>query len=94
MMTFKLDKPLTVGDLQHQFVVDELTVGSLFLDFHEQFPVLTVALVHKPSGWNQSVSYRDAGVLDFHNANDYSALLKAVFAKLIDDGKLPTGNVT
>ena len=57
MITYKLKKPMTVGDMKNQIMVDELVVKSLSISFLAKEPVVSVVFLHPASGWQHNVCY-------------------------------------
>jgi hypothetical protein len=108
MTTFTLASPVNVGGFSAPLLVAALTVTSVaFSTTPDLAPLgtgeLDITLTDPVSGWQETVSYRDETVLTFlaqaaaappAGATIQSALAAAVFAKLIEDGQLPTGTVT
>jgi len=96
-MKYKLSTPVSVGDLTQRIEVDELEIESLSLIFDPQRPVLSIVLLHRPSGWQHNVVYRDSSAVEFW-ARVYEAefdfLHKAVLQKIIADKKLPEGTIS
>lgn len=100
-MKYILTNPFIVGDLQHQHLVDSLVIGSIAIDMDPTRPatdpcVLSLMLVHAESGYKANIVYRDQEALDFwrsivEGGND--VVTRALFRKLIADGKLPQGTL-
>jgi hypothetical protein len=96
-MEFALATPLTIGDLQHQITIDKLEIASVSLNFEPMYSdkgvaVLSVVLVHRPSGHKVNIVYEDASALTFWQTHE-AGLATAIFEKLIADGKLPAGSL-
>lgn len=97
-MQYTLATPTTVGDLQHQTVIDKLEIASISMNFEPLYSdngtaILSVMLVHRESGYKMNVVYSDASALAFWQAHQ-GTLGPDAFAKLIADSKLPAGTLS
>lgn len=95
-MKFKLATPITVGDLTNSVIVDELEVESLSVAFDPQVPVLSVVLLHRTSGWQHNVVYRDSSAVEFWARlceQSFDTICNELLKKLVFDNSLPAGNI-
>jgi hypothetical protein len=105
---FTLATPVNVGSLTEPVNVASLKITSVaFSTTPALAPIdtaeLTITLTDPVSGWQETVDYRDASVLEFFampapmppNGATYEDIMAgAVFQKLIADGKLPAGTLS
>jgi hypothetical protein len=95
--TYALATPLTFGTLANPISISSLQLTNINLATTPDLAplgmgTLTLTLTDPKSGAQETVTYRDASVLDlWHTIGDFVS--KAVFAKLIADGKLPAGTL-
>lgn len=95
-MKYVLTPSITVGDFSNQTVIDELEIQSASLCFDPQVPTLSVVLLHKPSGFQHVVTYRDSSAVEFWAktfAGQFDFLAQALLQKLAADSKLPAGTI-
>jgi uncharacterized protein YfaP (DUF2135 family) len=104
--TFTLTTPVAVGSLANLVTISALRITSItFTSTPALAPIgtgeLDVTLTDPVSGWQETISYQDATVLTFwasvvsiaSSQSIGDTVARAVFAKLIADGKLPAGTV-
>jgi hypothetical protein len=108
MTTFTLATPVNVGPLTTPVNVSSLQVtGVLFSTTPALASIgtgkLTVTLTDPVSGWQETIDYLDASVLDSFSqtaptppagATMNDIMSQAIFAKLIADKKLPDGSIS
>jgi hypothetical protein len=99
-MTFTLSTPIQVGDLTNPILIDKLELSSVSFNFEPErssqgTAILSVVLVHRPSGYKHNVVYDDSSALEFwkHIEQEEEVISKEVLGKLIADGKLPAGTL-
>lgn len=95
-MAYKFEQPIRVGDLDNSILVDALEIQSVSLTFDPQLPVLSIVLVHKPSGWQHVVTYTDSSAVEFWARtfeSQFDYICQCVIQKLVTDSKLPTGTL-
>lgn len=104
---FTLVAPVNVGTLTAPINVASLKVTSVwFSTTPELAPLgaaeLDITLTDPVSGWQETIKYQDASVLEFfaqrapappEGATMEDVMAASVFNKLIADGKLPAGNI-
>ena len=96
-VTFTLSAPLTFGTLANPVSISSLRLTNINIATTPDLAplgtgTLALTLTDPASGAQETVTYRDASVLDLWKiiGDDIS---KAVFAKLIADSKLPAGTL-
>jgi hypothetical protein len=109
MTTFTLTTPTNVGTLTVPVVVSSLNITALMYTTTPALAPLgtaqlSVTITDPASGWQETISYQDASVLAFFSQLAPTTLpagttlddvmCQLTFAKLIADGKLPSGTVT
>ena len=108
MTTFMLAVPAQVGNLGSPVTVAALRITSIwFTTTPALAPIgtgeLDITLTETTSGWQETVSYKDASVLAFFaqaappppaGVTVEDVMCQLLFAKLIADGKLPPGTVS
>jgi len=106
MTTYNLATPVLIGTLGNQTAVSSLQVtGILWTSTPQLAPLgsgdLSVTLTDPASGYQETVRYQDASVLDLWASLQSPAantafgdiVSAAILAKLVADGKLPPGNI-
>lgn len=108
MVTYTLTTPVNVGTLTTPVNVSALKVtGIIFSTTPALAPIgtgeLTITLTDPVSGWQETITYKDASVPAFFaqtapappaNSTVEDVMSQLIFAKLVADGKLPAGTVT
>jgi hypothetical protein len=96
---YKLAMPMTVGDLANRISIDQLELVSISLNFEPFYTgqatpiaILSIVLLHRASGWKETITYQDGSALAFWTAHA-PVLEAAILAKLMADAKLPAGTV-
>jgi hypothetical protein len=95
--TFTLAAPITVGTLANSVSISSLQLTNINLATTPDLAplgtgTLTLTLTDPASGAQETITYRDASVLDLWQTIG-DEVSKAVFAKLIADAKLPAGTL-
>ena len=105
---FTLETPVNVGTLTDPVTVSALRVTSVWFSTTPQLaPIgaaeLDITLTETTNGWQETITYKDASVLEFFaqsaptppaGATYEDVMAAAVFSKLIADGKLPAGTLS
>lgn len=107
MVTFTLTTPATVGSLGAPVTLRSLQITGINSSLTPPLApvgtgILELTLTDPTSGWQETISYRDASVpalwalLQSPAANTKleDIVGMALFSKLIADGKLPAGSLS
>jgi hypothetical protein len=96
-LIYKLDPPVTLGDLTNSITVSALKLSSISVNFEPAYSssgvaVLSVCLVCPDSGYRVNVVYQDADALDIAR-NLEGKLELDLFGQMINTGRLPCGHL-